>query len=382
MQCSTDPLLLIGLFLVSVFLAGCASGAAGSGSPKNITSEPYGETAEGAAVTLYTLRNSKGAEARITDYGGIIVSLKVPDRNGNLGDVVLGFDKLEDYLKRNPFFGCLVGRYGNRIAGARFTLNNQVYQLAKNNGPNHIHGGTKGFDKKVWRAHAYDGALGPTLSLTYTSKDGEEGYPGNLDVKAVYTLTDANELRLEMTATTDKDTIVNLTQHSYFNLAGKGDVLSHVMEIPADKFTPVDKGLIPIGELKSVAGTPFDFRSPTPIGARINADDEQIKFGGGYDHNFVFNKRPGELTMLARVSEPAAGRVMELWCTEPGVQFYTANRLNVTGGKGGIDYKPNYGFCLEPQHFPDSPNRPDFPSVVLKPGQTYRNTIIYRFSVK
>jgi len=341
---------------------------------------PFGAV-DGRPVDLYTLRNAKGAEARISNYGGIVVSLKVPDRTGNLGDVVLGYDHLAGYLKETPYFGCLVGRYGNRIAKGKFTLNGVTHTLAVNNGPNALHGGLKGFDKRVWQASAKDGPGGPQLELRYVSKDGEEGYPGKLTVQAVYTLTEDNGLKLEYTATTDQDTVLNLTHHSYFNLAGKGDILSHVVMMPADRFTPVDSTLIPTGELKPVAGTPFDFRQPTAIGARINQADPQLKFGGGYDHNWVFPKRVGELTLLARVTEPGSGRVMEVWSTEPGLQFYTGNFLDgkITG-KGGWVYQFRNGFCMEPQHYPDSPNQPNFPTTVLKPGQTFRNTILYKFS--
>jgi aldose 1-epimerase len=322
-------------------------------------------------------------EARIMTYGGIIVSLKVPDKDGNFGDIVLGYDKLDDYVKNNPFFGALVGRYGNRIAKGKFTLDGREYTLALNNAPNNLHGGPIGFDKKVWKATTLLTADGPAIQLNYLSKDGEEGFPGNLSVTATYTLTADNGLRLDYTATTDKATLCNLTQHSYFNLAGKGDVLNELVYINADKFTPVDKTLIPNGELKPVEGTPFDFRKSTAVGARINADDEQIKFGSGYDHNWVINKPLGKLGLAARVTDPTTGRVMEVLSTEPGVQFYTGNFLDGSiTGKGGQVYQRRSGLCFEPQHYPDSPNHPQFPSAELKPGQTYQNTIIYRFSVQ
>lgn len=366
---------------VAALLLGCAPAARNAGT---ITSAPFGTTKDGKAVNVYTLRNANGVEARIINYGGIVLSIKVPDRNGQMGDVVLGYDTLAEYEKESPYFGCLVGRYGNRIAKGRFTLNGQTYTLATNNYPNALHGGLKGFDKVVWNVVKADvGPRGPRLELNYLSKDGEEGYPGNLNVTAVYTLTDDNALQLDYTATTDKDTIVNLTQHSYFNLAGKGDILGHVVYINADKFTPVDSTLIPTGELRPVEGTPFDFRKPTPIGARVNADDEQLRFGGGYDHNWVINNPQGGLVLQARVTEPTTGRVLEVLSTEPGLQFYCGNFLDGTlKGKGGWVYQHRSGFCMEPQHFPDSPNKPNFPSVVLKPGQTYRNTIVYRFSVE
>jgi aldose 1-epimerase len=346
-----------------------------------IQKEAYGKTAEQEAVELYTLTNSKGASVKILTYGGIVTSLKVPDRNGKLGDVVLGFDDLESYLKSNPFFGALVGRYGNRIAKGKFTLNGKEYTLARNNDPNHLHGGIKGFDKVVWKAKEFAGKNGPGLTLTYVSKDGEEGYPGRLAVTVVYTLTNNNELKIVYTATTDKPTVVNLTHHSYFNLAGEGDILKHELMIAADRFTPVDATLIPTGELRRVKGTPMDFTKPFAIGARIEQADEQLKFGRGYDHNWVLNASKGALALAARVYEPVTGRVMEVHTTEPGVQFYTGNFLN-SKGKGGQLYQARYGFCLETQHFPDSPNQPKFPSTTLKPGQKYQTTTIYRFSAK
>ncbi|HEX4644836.1 MAG TPA: aldose epimerase family protein [Verrucomicrobiae bacterium] len=359
------------------FFAGCASP---SSNPGQISEASFGTTPDGTLVDIYTLRNARGLEARISTYGGIVVSLKAPDRDGNFSDVVLGYDKLDDYLKSSPFFGAMIGRYGNRIARGKFALDGVPYTLATNNYPNALHGGNKGFDKVVWQAKALNTPAGPQLELTYFSKDGEEGYPGNLSVKAVYTLTDDNALRLDYSAVSDKDTVVNLTQHSYFNLAGKGDILGHEVYINADRFTPVDSTLIPTGVLKPVDGTPFDFRKPTAIGARINQDDEQLKFGKGYDHNWVINKPTGQLAMMAFVHEPTTGRILEVWSTEPGLQFYSGNFLDGTlTGKGGWVYQFRNGFCMEPQHYPDSPNQPNFPSVVLKPGQVYRNTIIYRF---
>lgn len=348
-----------------------------------ITSKPFGKTKDGTPVEIFTLRNAGGAEARITNYGGIVVSLKVPDRSGKLGDVVLGYDNLKDYIKANPYFGALIGRYGNRIAKGRFELDGKRYQLATNDGPNALHGGLKGFDKVVWTAKPLSTKNGPALELSYVSRDGEEGYPGNLAVKAVYTLTNSNELRIDFTATTDKPTIINLTHHSYFNLAGVGDILSHEVVIKADKFTPIDKTFIPTGELRPVAGTPFDFRKQTAIGSRIKNDDQQLKFGLGYDHNWVVRDKPGRLALMAKVYDPASGRTMEVLSTEPGLQFYSGNFLDGTNvGKGGKIYRYRTGFCMEPQHFPDSPNKPKFPSVVLRPGQTYKNTIIYKFGVK
>lgn len=353
-------------------------------SDSAITSEVFGSLADGSEVHVFTLTNKAGVEARIINYGGIVLSLKVPDRNGKMGDVVLGFDTLADYLTKSPYFGCLVGRFGNRIAGGRFTLNGKTHTLAQNDGSNSIHGGIKGFDKVVWAATTKMTSDGPALGLNYVSKDGEEGFPGTLSVTAVYTLTEDNALALEFTAVTDKDTVVNLTHHSYFNLACKGDVLDHVVTINADRFTPVSAILIPTGELRPVAGTPMDFRKPEKIGTRINVDDQQLKYGGGYDHNWVLNKKTeASLTLAATIFEPGSGRFMEVLTTEPGTQFYTGNFLDGSVvGKNGWAYKGRHGFCFEPQHYPDSPNQPSFPSTVLKPGQTFTSAIIYRFSVK
>jgi aldose 1-epimerase len=343
----------------------------------------FGKTPDGAPVEIYTLRNSLGMEARIMTYGGTVVSLKVPDKKGKLGDVVLGYDSLGGYLTNGSYFGAIIGRYGNRIAKGQFTLDETTYSLATNNGPNHLHGGVKGFDKVVWKARPVETFYGPALELTYVSKDGEEGYPGNLSVRAIYSVTEKNELLLQFTATTDKDTLCNLTHHSYFNLRGSGDVLGHLVRIDANKFTPIDATSIPTGELKPVDGTPFDFRKPTAIGDRINADDQQLKFGTGYDHNFVLNKLPGEFGLGATVYEPTSGRVMEVWTTDPGMQFYTGNFLDGTiKGKHGWIYKQRDALCFEPQGFPDSPNHPNFPSTELKPGALYKSTIIYKFSVK
>jgi aldose 1-epimerase len=362
----------------ATILAGCATSKTGQ-----ITATPFGTDSSGAPVKLFTLRNASGATATICNYGGLVTSLKVPDKRGQFGDVVLGYDNVADYIKSSPYFGALVGRYGNRIALGQFTLDGKQYTLATNNVPNSLHGGVKGFDKVMWSAKCYQSADGPSLELTYLSHDGEEGYPGNLSVTAVYTLTDDNSLKLVYTATTDKATVLNLTHHSYFNLAGKGDILNHSVMIPADKFTPVDSTLIPTGELKPVAGTPFDFRTPTTIGARIGQDDDQLKFGKGYDHNWVINKPTGEMGLMARVTEPTSGRVLEVYSAEPGLQFYSGNFLDGTlTGKGGWVYQFRNAFCMEPQHFPDSPNQPSFPSVVLRPGETYHNTIIYKFSVQ
>lgn len=351
----------------------------------NMKRQVFGRMPDGREVDLYTLTNSKGMEVAITDFGGIIVSLKAPDRNGHSVDLVEGFDSLDDYLKPNPHFGATIGRYANRIAKGKFTLDGVEYTLPRNNGENHLHGGPNGFDRVLWNARDVSTKDAPALELTYLSKDGEEGYPGNLKATVVFTLTENNELKIDYSATTDKDTVVNLTNHSYFNLAGQGegDILGHVATIEADRFTPVDAGLIPTGELRNVEGTPFDFRKPTAIGTRINEDDQQLKYGKGYDHNFVLNHPAGTMGLAARVVEPKSGRVLEVLTDQPGVQFYTGNALNGTfRGKGGKVYAFRSAFCLETQHFPDSPNHPDFPSTVLKPGQRYHTTTIYRFSTE
>jgi len=347
--------------------------------------KPFGRTSDGQSIDLYTLRNGKGESVSIAAYGGIVTSLTLPDRAGRMADVVLGFDALDGYLTPAPYFGALIGRYGNRIAKGRFRLGDAEYVLATNNGANHLHGGVRGFDKVVWSAEPGAAKDGPSLRLRYASRDGEEGYPGTLTATVVYTLTESGDLRIEYAATTDKPTVVNLTHHSYFNLAGHaaGDILGHELTIDADRFTPVDAGLIPTGELKSVAGTPFDFRKPTPIGARIAVDDPQLAAGQGYDHNFVLNRRGPGLQLAARVREPKSGRVMAVLTTEPGIQFYTGNFLDGTlVGKGGARYAKRSGFCLETEHFPDSPNQPSFPSTRLDPGQKYETTTVYRFSVE
>lgn len=366
------------LFMLLLIFFGCVNQEKGK---PTMMKETYGKLPDGTAVDLYTLANRSGMEVKITNYGGIIVSIKTPDRNGRMGDVVLGYDNLDGYVTKNPFFGCLVGRYGNRIGKARFNLSGVEYKLASNNGQNHLHGGLKGFDKQVWQARALDDGTG--LELKYLSKDGEEGYPGNLSVTVTYTLGDDNSLKIDYLATTDKETVLNLTNHSYFNLAGEGDILGHEMMIDADRYTPVDSELITTGELRAVAGTPFDFLKAMPIGARIDADDEQIVFGKGYDHNFVLNHKPGEMGLVARVYEPKTGRQMEVFTTEPGVQFYTGNFLDGSiRGKSGRIVERRSGFCLETQHFPDSPNKPQFPSPVLKPGETYRTSTSFRFSAR
>jgi aldose 1-epimerase len=345
-----------------------------------IEKSSFGKTEDGAEVDLYTLTNANGMKAKIITYGGIITELWVPDKNGKLADVVLGHDNLKSYLAGHPFFGAIAGRVANRIAKGKFKLDGKEYTLATNNGTNHLHGGKKGFDKVVWKAHPVT-VGSPTLVLTYTSKDGEEGYPGNLDVTVVYTLTNRNALQIDYTAKTDKATPVNLTNHSYFNLAGhdSGDILGHEMEIFADRYTPTDDTLIPTGKIEPVKGTPLDFTSATPVGKHI----KEIKAEPvGYDHNFVLRPARG-LKTAARVTEPKSGRVMEVITSEPGVQFYTGNFLSGSDkGKGGAVYKQYSGLCLETQHFPDSVNHPEFPSMILKPGAKYETTTIYTFSAK
>jgi len=365
-------------------LAGCSSqDAQPAGGPMKpgIEQRVFGQV-DGKTVHLFTLTNANGLVAKITDYGTILTELWVPDKNGVLADVVLGFDNLESYLKGHPYFGAIAGRCANRIAKGRFTLDGKTYQLATNNGPNHLHGGVKGFDKYVWDAEPKMTPEGPALVLSRTSPDGEEGYPGTVKATCTYTLTNANELKIEFTATTDKPTIVNLAHHTYWNLGGAaaGDILGHTLQINADRFTPVDETLIPNGGTPPVEGTCIDFRRPHRIG------DDLEEMGGnpsGYDHNLILNGNPGELRWAARLADPKSGRQMELLTTEPGVQLYTGNFLDGSiTGKGGIVYKKHHGLCLETQHFPDSINKPDWPSVVLRPGQTYRHLMIHRFTAK
>jgi len=343
----------------------------------------FDKTIDGKKVALFLLKNKHGLTAAITNYGGKVVSLTVPDKHGNMADVVLGYANIDGYLHTcEPYFGALIGRYGNRIGGGRFTLNGEQYNLATNNGANHLHGGKKGFNAVVWDAVQPDSQ---TLILSYTSVDGEEGYPGNLQVKVTYTLNDRNELGITYDATTDKATVVNLTHHSFFNLNGEGNgtINDHVLQINADRYTPVDAGLIPTGELAQVEGTPFDFRKPTTIKKDIEADNDQLKYGHGYDHNFVLNKTPANaqgLTLAAKIDEPISGRVMEVWTNEPGLQFYGGNFLNgKEKGKAGKPYIFRSAFCLETQHFPDSPNKPNFPGTVLQPGQVYHSVCVYKF---
>lgn len=353
----------------------------------------FGTLPDGREADLYRIVNANGVEMEVTNYGGIITSLRTPDAEGQFDDIVLGFDSLDGYLsdaymKSNPYFGALIGRYGNRIAGGSFELDGKTYELATNNGPNHLHGGDKGFNRVLWKAEPFENEAGAGLILTYTSADGEEGYPGKLDVKVVYTLTNNNELAIDYEATTTKATPVNLTQHSYFNLEGEGTgkILDHQLMINADAFTPVDKTLIPTGEIRPVEGTPFDFTEPTAIGERIGNDNQQLAFGQGYDHNFVLNRTSGsseELVLAARVTEPDSGRVMEVSTTEPGIQFYAGNFLDGTlTGKSGNAYGHRSGFALETQHYPDSPNQEKFPSTILEPGQTYQTRTVYTFTTR
>ncbi len=348
-----------------------------------ITRRTFGVTNEGAAIDCYTLRNSQDLTAEILTYGGTLIALRVPDRNGLLGDVLLGFETLAPYLGEQPYLGVLVGRYANRIAGGRFELNGVTYELARNNGPNHLHGGPRGFHRQIWNAQERASDGGPSLELTYLSRDGEEGYPGNLAVTVVYMLTEQNELRIDYTATTDADTVLNLTNHAYFNLAGTGTILDHELQLFGSRFTPTDATSIPLGDLRAVQGTPMDFTLPTAIGARIASDDEQIRHGQGYDHNWVLDTEDGTLGLAARLYERSTGRLMEVLTTQPGVQFYSGNLLDGSLiGKGGQPYVKHYGLCLETQHFPDSPNQPQFPSTVLRPGEIFQHTTIYRFVTK
>jgi aldose 1-epimerase len=360
------------------------SDAATTTNKANVTRAPFGSLADGAAVELFTLTNVGGMQVQATNYGGIITSIKTRDRNGALADVTLGYDSLGGYLQSSPYFGAIVGRYANRIGGAKFSLDGRTYKLAANNGPNTLHGGLKGLDKAVWKAEPFEKAGEVGIVFTHTSPDGDEGFPGALAVSVTYTLTDRNELAFDFHATTDKPTVVNLTQHAYFNLKGEGsgDVLDHTLMINADRYTPVDAALIPTGELASVAGTPLDFRTKTAIGGRINSDHPQLKLGKGYDHNFVINGGGGELVLAARVEEPSSGRVMEVHTTEPGVQLYTGNHLDGSiVGKAGRPYGERSGFCLETQHFPDSPNKPSFPTTTLRPGEEFKSRTVYTFSV-
>jgi aldose 1-epimerase len=346
----------------------------------------YGVMPDGTAIESFTFSNGRGIEIQAISYGGIITSLRAPDRQGRPGDIVLGYDSLEGYLRDNsPYFGAIIGRYANRIAKGRFELGGVAYQLATNNGPNHLHGGDKGFDKVAWRGEPIQTASEVGVAFTRTSPDGEEGYPGTVRVRVAYTLTGRDELRVTYEATSDKPTPINLTQHSYFNLSGDAsrDILSHELAIEADRYTPVDATLIPTGQLAAVERTPFDFRKPTAIGARIAADHPQLAAGGGYDHNFVLNRSGAGLSPAAVLRDPATGRTVTIATTEPGMQFYSGNFLDgrITGKSGRV-YRHRFGLCLETQHFPDSPNQPEFPSTILAPGQTYRSETVFAFGVR
>lgn len=390
LQWLTCPIVLSGLLGV----AGCSKPAPqpppapptpAEKSKNSIARTSFGTLPDGTAVDLFTLVNANGMEVRATNYGGIITALLVPDGSGKLGDVTLGMSSFEGYLKNSPHFGAIIGRYGNRIGKAQFKLDDQTYKLPKNDGPNTLHGGARGFDQVVWQAEPFEKEDSVGVIFTYTSQDGEEGFPGNLQTRVTYTLTDKNELSFDYHATTDKPTVVNLTQHAYFNLAGEGngDVLGHEVTIFADQYTPVNRTLIPTGKLASVADTPFDLRNKVVLGSRITADHEQLKFGGGFDHNFVIRRKAPGLVPAARVSEPNSRRVMEVHTTEPGVQFYTGNHLSDSiPAKSGKPYGKHSGFCLETQHYPDSPNQPEFPSTTLRPGEEYSSRTVYTFSVR
>jgi aldose 1-epimerase len=381
----STKLIALTLLTGSLTMSACTSTKKeeNSEAKPGITKAAYGQLPNGQSADLYTLRNAEGMEAKITNYGGIVVSLTAPDREGKFADVTLGFDSLNTYVAKNPYFGALIGRYGNRIAKGKFTLDGKEYTLPVNDGPNSLHGGKKGFDKVVWTATPVEGDE-PALKLAYTAKDGEEGYPGTLNVEVTYTLQKDNALRIDYQATTDKPTVINLTNHSYFDLsAGKSsDILGHELSLEADRFLPVDQTLIPTGELKAVAGTPFDFTKSSVVGSRINdTTDTQLQYGKGYDHCWVFADSSRSLKAVATVYEPTTGRVMTVSTTEPAVQFYTGNFLDGTlTGKEGRVYKKRTGFCLETQHYPDAPNQPAFPTTTLKPGETYRTTTVYKFS--
>jgi aldose 1-epimerase len=379
------PRRLVPAYCIALVLVLATSGLlhAQTTSKSGVQQKPFG-THDGRPISLFTLTNSHGVEVRAMNYGGIILSIRVPDRAGKFADIVLGHETYEGYVPNPPYIGAIVGRYANRIANGTFTLDGKTYTLPKNDGPNTLHGGTeKTFNKVVWDGEALKGKTG--VAFTYLSKDGDDGFPGNLKLKVTYTLTDSNELVIDYEATTDKATPINLSQHSYFNLAGEGngDILNHELTLNADRFTPVDKNLIPTGELRPVKGTPMDFTTSTRVGARIGDNYEQLVLGHGYDHNFVINRKAEGLVLAARVYEPTSGRVMEVSTTQPGVQFYTGNFLDGTViGKQGHAYKKNFGLCLETQHYPDSPNHPDFPTSILKPGETFREKTVFKFSTK
>lgn len=368
---------------LAVLLAGCQRPEP-SGEAPSVMRRHFGNLPDGREVYAFTLDNGRGIRLDAITYGGIIVSLETPDRAGQRGDIVLGYDDLAGYLAETPYFGAIIGRYGNRIGNAEFALDGRRYALAANNGPNHLHGGVVGFDKVLWAASPFARGDSVGVVFRYTSPDGEEGYPGALAATVTYTLTADGSLVFDYQATTDKPTPVNLTQHSYFNLAGDGarDVLDHVLTVYADSFTPVDSTLIPTGEIVPVEGTPFDFRTPTAIGARIGAADRQLEFGGGYDHNFVLSRGGDALAHAAHVYEPTTGRTLDIYTTEPGLQFYSGNFLDGSlVGKSGRVYEHRYGLCLETQHYPDSPNKPTFPSTILRPGEEYQSRTVLKFAV-
>ncbi|MBE7504011.1 MAG: galactose mutarotase [Verrucomicrobiales bacterium] len=369
--------------LVAGTLTGCSTCRCGKSQPSmqaTLEKTPFGALPDGTAVDLYTLKNARGITLKVMTYGALITDLYTPDRQGQFGDIVLGFDNLESYLKGHPYFGAVIGRYANRIAKGKFTLEGQTYTLAINNDPNALHGGLKGFDKVVWAAEPVPVKNGVAVRFSYTSPDGEEGYPGNLAVRVTYTLTDANELIMDYEAKTDHTTILNLTNHSYFNLAGEGDILGHELMLNAAHYTPVDDTLIPTGEIAPVKATPMDFTTPKPIGRDLG---QLTNVPQGYDHNFVLNRAGKGLALCARVYEPKTGRTLEILTTQPGVQFYSGNFLDGTlTGKGGIVYQLHHGFCLETQHYPDSPNQPRFPSVVLRPNQTYQHSTVHKFGAR
>jgi len=349
----------------------------------SVISTPFGKLPDGSPVTAYTLTNRHGIQVKVLDFGAIISELHVPDREGKVADVVLGFDSIEPYLSNKAFLGALIGRFGNRIARGQFSLDGKHYQLAVNNAPNHLHGGEQGFHQVLWRAVPFETSEAVGVTFTRSSQDGEDGYPGKLDVSVVYELNNDNALTLRYHAVTDQATPVNLTNHSYFNLAGQGDILSHEIVIHADRYTPVDAGSIPTGELAAVAGTPFDLRAATAIGAGLAADHPQIAIGRGYDHNFVLNKQAGQaLSLAALVHEPQSGRVMQVYTEEPGVQFYSGNFLDGSAQGKGLIHRHRSAFCLETQHFPDSPNHPHFPDSILRPGEVYQTQTVYRFSAE
>lgn len=371
--------LALGAFGLALFSAGFAQAA-----PAGVTQKPFGTLADGGKATLFTLTNSKGMRVEITNYGATVTSIYAPDRKGNLGDIALGFETLDDYVKKSPYIGSTIGRYGNRIAKGQFSIDGKKYQVAVNNSPNHLHGGVRGFDKRIWKATPGKSKNGPTLDLVYFSPAGEESYPGNLNARVRYTLDNSNRLHIDYRAVTDAPTLYNPTNHAYFNLAGAGNgtILNHKLQINARRYTPIDPTSIPFGNLATVVGTPFDFLTPHTIGERINANNTQLKNGQGYDHNFVLNGKMGTMRRVARVTEPTTGRILTVSTTEPGIQLYSGNFLDNQVGKNGKTYEKRSGFCLETQHYPDSPNQPKFPTTVLRPGQTYTQHTIYGFSAR